>query len=254
MIRHIKVGEQEVFTRLAMCNFLKASIGNVMLSMKTNKEVLIGKTGTWGNKVIPEGFIKSREPVGTSGWVSNEGNLAFVFTHSGEDITEVVMASIISAVADYGVETFRSPHRPESNDLVFDKDGVFKNFSSWIFKRYNDETANMQGFVSLEIDEEVKQLLPVMLPERQALMPEGSSISDFIGGLKEMNAGIGDELIDKVALEYATRMGEEIVEDQFTEEEMAEINDIADCLRDQNWVENEVKPNISEEFNFIFDE
>lgn len=148
-----------------------------------------------------------------------------------EDLIKV-QQNIFDAVSEtlkteYGVIATRAPWRPNSNDMVFEKDGEFKKFLGFAYFKQS----NFVSF-TLCIHFDHKKLAGVYKLDNPKFLMKGNitDLSEVVGGLDEANPAIGKELLDKVLIKLGRKMRWELHDSQLTPEEVAGVDKTAEEL------------------------
>jgi hypothetical protein len=101
-----------------------------------------------------------------------------------------------------GIPAKLSTHRPGANDLVFEKDGVEKKFSG----RIADFSHRLFSFFfCFDFNHKIAEGLYKLDTPKMKKRGDVKSVSDVIGGLREVSPSAGphliDDIIEKVILE-----------------------------------------------------
>jgi len=110
-----------------------------------------------------------------------------------------------------GIPARISTHRPGANDLVFLKDGIEKKFSGCI---KDFDQCFFSFFFCFDFNHDVAEELYKLDTPKMKKRGDVKSISDVIGGLREISPNAGpdliDDIIEKIILELNPKWNEKI--------------------------------------------
>lgn len=141
-------------------------------------------------------------------------------TNIKEAVTEVL-------AEDYGIEVRSAPWRVDSNDMVFMKDGKPKKFLGVAYLH----VANFVAF-GLLLDFNADKIKGLYKLDHPKFLQKGDvkEITDVVGGLREANPALGEEVIPKVINRICRKMRWEPQEAAFAPEEEQIIAETMDEL------------------------
>lgn len=136
--------------------------------------------------------------------------------------------SVIGVLRDeYGINVFKDPRRFATNDLVFKKDGRIKKFCG--VANPKNENLFMCVFTLSFNANKIKGLYKLNHP-KFTKKGEVNNIEEVVGGLKELNPEIKDDVFEKIILRLCKKLNWSVENSSLTEEETKTINKLINNL------------------------
>lgn len=250
--RYIKIEAEPYFgiSLLELYRHLKIEQPVIIAWKPTGKFISFNGKYPQDKYVFPEKIEEDRTKIrayfgqqeaGTS--VHDENSLIIFFHFPIEKevrfITDLWIDSTIDVLRRYGINAMRSPHRPNSNDVVFVKDGKIKKFSGFANTYWSE---NARGYVAtlLFSDDLGPEGLYKLDSPKMKSRGEVLDIHDILGGLWEVREDLDiNKVIDEIIERIGEKTGYGIVKSQLTDKEKEVVeNKIIPLVKDPEWIEN----------------
>lgn len=162
---------------------------------------------------------------------------------AGSSFRESALATYYEALQTvlqdkYGVTVHVSTHRPNSNDMVFEKNGRELKFCGTV----NNPTLNRcSSTISIHFAHE--KVWGIYNLNHQKFLRRGAitNINQVVAGLDQANPNITEKLLDEVCEVMAKKLGRPMVPGAFTPAEEAVIEKAYQEYSDPNWILNGIK-------------
>jgi len=164
-----------------------------------------------------------------------------------KEIKDALTVCIRKAIKRQGVDIEISRHREESNDYIVLVDGKKKKFLGIAKDVVQNKkalfvcTSPIIGFT--EEDKELWRKLYRLDSPKVLAKGDVKDLFDIVGGLKEANPEIDPEQLKEDFIQlFAERFDLEIEERDFIEEELLDIKDLKEVIKDEDWVKYKKVP------------
>jgi len=209
---------------------------------------------------IPENLLLERMTWNykSAGNVIKEPNMLNIGTtipiSSRAEIKNALAICIRKAIKKQGVDIELSKHREDSNDYIVLTDGKKKKFSGIAREVVQGGEAE---FICtspiLRFSDEEKDLWRKLYRLDSSKVKRRGDVKDLfdiVGGLREVNPNIDTEQLEKDFIQlFAKRFDLEIEERDFTKDELLDIKELKEVIKDEEWVKHKkiplgLRPNI----------
>jgi hypothetical protein len=155
-----------------------------------------------------------------SGVIYTDQNTSIVRIYSDlKDIRPIMQAFYDSAIEEFAklkINIKKSSHRLQANDLVFTVDGKDKKFCGTVEDRVY---RYFSFFICFDFDATKIEGLYKLDTPKFSSRGEINSVSEVVGGLKEISPKIKDTVIDSILATMAKKLKWELKDSTFTESE-----------------------------------